>query len=160
MGSTCSTNELHPCERWYAGGFPRCANNTLNAFNTYLPVDLLGGRKVMKIARTINAYKALTPFVVLALVHAYNNSSAAAWPYLGLHRTDGVCWLVKHMDVRVRRGESSHDGWRRRVHVAVASDIRDGGFPTDIRCVAQRPASGAWVAVGAPHRKGKWPAIR
>jgi hypothetical protein len=37
---------------------------TMNAFNTYLSQDLLGGPKLIKLAWVINLHKFLTVFVV------------------------------------------------------------------------------------------------
>ena len=70
---------------------------SLKALNTYLTEELLGGRKVVKLAWPINLHKFSTVFVVAALMLAYDNRSRAAWVYLALHGTYGICWLLKHV---------------------------------------------------------------
>jgi protein-S-isoprenylcysteine O-methyltransferase Ste14 len=66
-----------------------------NIFN-HLSSDFLGGPKVLKFAWVINFQKAGTFFFVALLMAIYNNYSTAAWVYLGLHGSYGLCWLLKH----------------------------------------------------------------
>ena len=61
-----------------------------------LSQDFLGGPRVLKFAWVINAQKGATLFFVGALMLAYRNFSTAAWVYLALHGTYGLCWLLKH----------------------------------------------------------------
>ena len=70
---------------------------TINAFNTYLGQNFLGGPKLIKIAWVINLHKFLTPFVVALLMIRYHNYSTADWVYLALHGSYGFCWLLKHV---------------------------------------------------------------
>lgn len=72
----------------------------INALNTYLTEDFLGGPKVCKIAWAINLHKFLTVFVIASLMLWFNNYSTAAWVYLALHGTYGFCWLLKHIAFR------------------------------------------------------------
>jgi len=70
---------------------------TLRRMNEYLSKDFLGGPKVLKAAWVINVQKGGTlPFVLLLMV-LYDNYSTAAWVYLGLHGSYGLCWLLKHL---------------------------------------------------------------
>ena len=63
----------------------------------FISKDFLGGPKVLKASWVINLQKAGTlPFVLLLMV-LYDNYSAAAWVYLGLHGSYGLCWLLKHL---------------------------------------------------------------
>ena len=63
----------------------------------YLSKDFLGGPKILKASWVINLQKAGTlPFVLLLMV-LYDNYSIAAWVYLGLHGSYGLCWLLKHL---------------------------------------------------------------
>ena len=68
----------------------------LRKMNDYLAKDFLGGPKVLKAAWVINLQKGGTLFFVLLLMTLYNNWSTAAWVYLGLHGSYGLCWLLKH----------------------------------------------------------------
>jgi protein-S-isoprenylcysteine O-methyltransferase Ste14 len=78
----------------------------MNAFNTFLSQDLLGGPKQVKIAWVINLHKFLTVFVVGLFMILFNNYSAAAWVYLALHGTYGFCWLLKHVAFRDAKWET------------------------------------------------------
>lgn len=81
------------------------------AFNRFLSVDFLGGPRPFKLATVINLQKGGTlPFVAL-LMWWSNNQSVAAFVYLALHGSYGLCWLLKHFsfadlrwDVRVTLG--------------------------------------------------------
>lgn len=79
---------------------------TMNAFNTYLSQDLLGGPKVIKLAWVINLHKFLTVFVVALLMISFNNYSTAAWVYIALHGSYGFCWLLKHAVFRDPKWET------------------------------------------------------
>ena len=69
----------------------------LRRLNDYLSKDFLGGPRVLKAAWVINLQKGGTlPFVLLLMV-LYDNYSPAAWVYLGLHGSYGLCWLLKHL---------------------------------------------------------------
>jgi hypothetical protein len=52
---------------------------------------------VVKLAWPINLHKFSTVFVVAALMLIYDNHTTAAWVYLALHGTYGLCWLLKHL---------------------------------------------------------------
>jgi len=69
---------------------------TINAVNSYLSQDLLGGPSLVKMAWVINLHKFLTVFVVALLMVRYDNFSTAAWVYMALHGSYGFCWLLKH----------------------------------------------------------------
>lgn len=64
-------------------------------FNEYISTDLFGGPKLIKKAWVINLQKGGTFAWVLGLMAYYDNYSTAAWVYLALHGTYGVCWLLK-----------------------------------------------------------------
>jgi len=69
----------------------------LRRINDYLAKDFLGGPKILKASWIINLQKGGTlPFVALLMV-LYDNDSTAAWVYLGLHGSYGLCWLLKHL---------------------------------------------------------------
>ncbi len=78
----------------------------INAFNTYLSQDLLGGPRLIRIAWVINLHKFLTPFVVALLMIEFRNYSTAAWVYLALHGSYGFCWLLKHAVFRDPKWET------------------------------------------------------
>lgn len=78
---------------------PKWAKN-INAFNTYLTQDLLGGPKVIKIAWVINLHKFLIVFIVALLMIWFKNYSTTAWVYMALHGTYGFCWILKHVAFR------------------------------------------------------------
>jgi protein-S-isoprenylcysteine O-methyltransferase Ste14 len=63
----------------------------------HLSQDFLGGPRVLKFAWVINVLKGATVFFIAALMLAYRNFSTAAWVYLALHGTYGLCWLLKHL---------------------------------------------------------------
>lgn len=67
----------------------------LDRANRWLSRDFLGGPRKLKFAWVINFQKGATALWVLALMAIYQHSSAAAWVYLGLHGTYGLCWLLK-----------------------------------------------------------------
>ena len=61
----------------------------------YLTEDFLGGPKILKFSWVINFQKGATLFWVLGLMYYFQNFSAQAWVYLGLHGSYGLCWLLK-----------------------------------------------------------------
>ena len=70
--------------------------NSVNKFNVLLSQNLLGGKKFIKLAWSINTHKILTPFVVFGLMLFYDNFSLPAFIYLALHGSYGLCWAFKH----------------------------------------------------------------
>jgi protein-S-isoprenylcysteine O-methyltransferase Ste14 len=67
----------------------------MDRMTRWLSRDFLGGPKLVKFAWVINFQKGATALWVLALMAIYQHSSVAAWVYLGLHGTYGICWLLK-----------------------------------------------------------------
>lgn len=61
----------------------------------HLSQDLLGGPRILKFSWVINLQKGATLLFVGALMLAYRNFSTAAWVYLALHGTYGLCWILK-----------------------------------------------------------------
>lgn len=61
----------------------------------YMTRDFLGGPRPLKFAWVINAQKGGTCLFVGLLMLWYGNSSPAAWVYLALHGTYGLCWILK-----------------------------------------------------------------
>jgi protein-S-isoprenylcysteine O-methyltransferase Ste14 len=61
----------------------------------YLSQDFLGGPKFLRLSWIINVQKGGTLPVVAALMLVYDNTTTAAWVYLALHGTYGVCWILK-----------------------------------------------------------------
>lgn len=74
----------------------------------YLSRDAFGGPRVLKLSWVINAQKAGTLPFVAALMWYYGNTSPAAWLYLALHGSYGVCWVIKDLALPDR-------GWQQRV---------------------------------------------
>lgn len=81
------------------------------ALSRYMSQSFLGGPRLVKLSSVINFQKAGTFLFVGFLMVAYQNTSAAAWVYLALHGTYGLCWLLKHAtfpdpswDVRITLG--------------------------------------------------------
>jgi len=66
-----------------------------SAFTRLMSQDFLGGPKVLKLAWVINFQKGGTLLFIGALMLWYQNYSTAAWVYLALHGTYGLCWLLK-----------------------------------------------------------------
>ena len=82
----------------------------------YLSMDFLGGPRPIKAAWVINLQKGGTlPFVLLLMV-LYDNWSTAAWVYLGLHGSYGLCWLLKHVFF-------PDPSWERRVTIGGAINM-------------------------------------
>jgi protein-S-isoprenylcysteine O-methyltransferase Ste14 len=78
-------------------GVPPGLFRLLRRLNDYLSRDFGGGPKILKASWVINLQKVGTlPFVLLLMV-LYDNYSTAAWVYLGLHGSYGLCWLLKHL---------------------------------------------------------------
>ena len=69
----------------------------LNRLTTYLSEDFLGGPRWLKLSWVINLQKGGTLVYVLALIYVYQDHSAAAWTYAGLHGSYGLCWLLKEL---------------------------------------------------------------
>ncbi len=65
------------------------------AINEYLSTEMGGGPRVLKLSWVINFQKGGTFLFVLALMWLYHNWSTAAWVYLALHGSYGLCWLLK-----------------------------------------------------------------
>jgi protein-S-isoprenylcysteine O-methyltransferase Ste14 len=79
-----------------------------SAFNHFVSTDLLGGPRWLKLAWVINMQKAGTLFFVLGLMLWYDNFTTAAWVYLALHGSYGLCWILKDIAF-------PDPGWQRRV---------------------------------------------
>lgn len=62
-----------------------------------LSEDFLGGPKIIKFAWVVNFQKGGTFLFVGLLMWYYQNFSTAAWIYLALHGTYGLCWLLKDL---------------------------------------------------------------
>lgn len=69
----------------------------MRRFTTYVSEDFLGGPRILKLAWVINFQKGGTFFFVGFLMWWYQNVSPAAWVYLALHGTYGLCWLLKDL---------------------------------------------------------------
>lgn len=69
---------------------------TMRRINNYLSQDFLGGPRLLKMAWVINFQKGGTLFYVALLMLWFQNDSTAAWVYLALHGSYGLCWLIKH----------------------------------------------------------------
>ena len=68
----------------------------LHRLATHLSQDLGGGPRPWKLATLINLQKGGTGLFVLGLMAAFGSWGSAAWTYLALHGTYGLCWLLKH----------------------------------------------------------------
>jgi len=66
-----------------------------SAFTHSMSQDFLGGPRVLKLAWVINFQKGGTLLFIGALMLWYQNFSTAAWVYLALHGTYGLCWVLK-----------------------------------------------------------------
>ncbi len=69
----------------------------MSRLNRYLSRDMGGGPRPFRMAVWINAQKAGTAPFVFLLMNLYDDWSPAAWVYLALHGTYGLCWLLKDM---------------------------------------------------------------
>lgn len=69
----------------------------MRALTNYLTEDFLGGPRVLKFAWVINFQKAGTFAFVGLLMWLYGNTSPAAWVYLALHGSYGLCWILKDL---------------------------------------------------------------
>jgi protein-S-isoprenylcysteine O-methyltransferase Ste14 len=67
----------------------------MNKLTRYLSEDMWGGPKWLKLSWVVNFQKGGTLVYVLALILLYRDQTPAAWTYLGLHGTYGLCWLMK-----------------------------------------------------------------
>eukprot|EP00455_Lapot_gusevi_P053360 TRINITY_DN830_c0_g1_i1.p1 TRINITY_DN830_c0_g1~~TRINITY_DN830_c0_g1_i1.p1 ORF type:complete len:264 (+),score=87.75 TRINITY_DN830_c0_g1_i1:52-792(+) len=63
----------------------------------YIQSDLPPGPKFIPMRWYVNFQKCCTGLYVLALMYAYNNFSLAAYLYLALHGTYGLCWFIKEL---------------------------------------------------------------
>lgn len=70
---------------------------TLSTLIRYLSQDCLGGPRLLKLSWVINFQKGGTLFYVLGLMWYFDHWSMAAWVYLALHGSYGLCWLFKEM---------------------------------------------------------------
>lgn len=80
----------------------------LDRLMCYLSEDIFGGPRWLKFSWVINAQKGGTLLYVLSLIYLFDNHSAAAWTYLGLHGTYGLCWLMKEQYF-------PDPGWQKRI---------------------------------------------
>ena len=80
----------------------------LDRLTRYLSEDIFGGPRWLKFAWVINVQKGGTLLYVLALIYFFNDQSAAAWTYAGLHGTYGLCWLLKERYF-------PDPGWQKRI---------------------------------------------
>lgn len=69
---------------------------SLQRLATHLSQDAFGGPRPWQFSTLINIQKGGTGLFVLALMMIYRNWSLAAWTYLALHGSYGLCWLLKH----------------------------------------------------------------
>lgn len=74
----------------------------------YLSRDCFGGPKWLKLSWVINLQKGGTALYVGGLMWWCSHSSAAAWVYLALHGSYGLCWLLKELSF-------PDEGWQERV---------------------------------------------
>jgi steroid 5-alpha reductase family enzyme len=82
---------------------PTAQVRALAAVTRHLSHDFLGGPRPLRLAWVINFQKLGTaPFVGLLML-AYGNTTAAAWIYLALHGSYGVCWVIKDVAFPDRR---------------------------------------------------------
>jgi steroid 5-alpha reductase family enzyme len=93
---------------------PQTWVHSMHRFNRYLSQDLFGGPRWIKLAWVINLQKGGTLFFVSLLMIWYRNDTTAAWVYLALHGTYGLCWLLKHISF-------PDPQWERRVTVGGAA---------------------------------------
>lgn len=87
---------------------PTAQIRALAALTRYLSHDFLGGPRLLRLSWVINFQKLGTAPFVAVLMLVYGNSSAAAWVYLALHGSYGVCWVLKDLAFPDRR-------WQERV---------------------------------------------
>ena len=78
----------------------------LHRLALHLSQDLGGGPRPWKLATLINLQKGGTGLFVLVLMAACGSWGSAAWTYLALHGTYGLCWLLKHAAFRDARWEA------------------------------------------------------
>lgn len=84
--TTDKTSHARPAPRWAL---------FMRRLTDYLTQDFLGGPRLLKFAWVINFQKAGTFIFVGALMLYYGNFSTAAWVYLALHGSYGLCWILK-----------------------------------------------------------------
>lgn len=78
------------------------------ALKDHMSIDLGGGPRLLKMSWGINLQKGGTMLFVLGLMVWFDNWTPAAWAYLALHGTYGLCWLLKE-------AVFPDPGWQRRV---------------------------------------------
>ena len=71
--------------------------STLSKLTRYLSQDCLGGPRPLKLSWVINLQKGGTLVFVAGLMWWLEHSSTAAWVYLALHGSYGLCWLLKEL---------------------------------------------------------------
>jgi len=69
----------------------------LKAATDHLIMDLGGGPRTLRLDHAINVQKIVTVFAVFGMMCWFQNFSAAAWVYLGLHGVYGYTWLIKDL---------------------------------------------------------------
>ena len=77
----------------------------LHRWTTHLSQDAFGGPRPWQLSTLINLQKGGSGPFILALMAACGTWTPAAWTYLALHGTYGLCWLLKHAAFRDRRWE-------------------------------------------------------
>lgn len=58
------------------------------------------GKPLIKVAWAVDMHKIFTLFIIYAMMEYYQNFTAAAWVFLGLHGVYGYCWLIKDLGFR------------------------------------------------------------
>lgn len=73
---------------------------SMRRLTDYLLFQFLGGPKPWKFSTVVNFQKGGTFIFLGGLMLYYANYSTAAWVYLALHGSYGLCWLLKHFAFR------------------------------------------------------------
>jgi protein-S-isoprenylcysteine O-methyltransferase Ste14 len=60
-------------------------------------LELGGGPRIATVQWAVNFHKIVTAFLICGMMLYYDNTSMAAWVYLGLHGTYGYAWLIKDL---------------------------------------------------------------
>lgn len=76
------------------------AIRALASLNHTLSEDFLGGPRPFRLSTVINLQKAGTVVFIPLLMWWFDHWSTAAWIYLALHGSYGICWLLKHLAFR------------------------------------------------------------
>ena len=85
---------------------PSSPARRLADLQTYLSEDFLGGPRPLTLSSVINFQKGGTALFVVGLMWLYQNFTPAAWVYLALHGSYGLCWLLKDRAFPDRRWET------------------------------------------------------